>query len=461
MTTQTPAGWYPDPYGTPQLRWWDGSQWTDAVHPLPPQAGQSAQPASPGASDTSPSRPEQQPGVTPPASPDGGVPPSFGSGGQAAPEASGPEPQRAGSAQESGDTAAGTQETAGSREETAGAPQGRPSFAPPDPQPGVGADAPTWQLPQPGQWAHPGGPGGPAGPGWPGGSGARSGETMVLPDFAQSGMHAGPPGYPGGGFPGPEARKRSVWPWVLGGGGVLVVIAAIIATVVFVMNNDNGLLAGGDPSPSNAQTLPPETPAPATPEPVPSTPTPSPTPSGLPQIEDGRITDPVTGLSYEVPEGDWTVPPSIGNPADPLAQRWTSAVVALSHEKYDGQGDWIGNVYTGELQEIFPYTGPESLRTTVATLFHYYTARFYSPPHEQKILENEEITVGDRKGWLLKFELDFSQISKQNDWKWKKERGAIVLIDRAGLRPALLYASVPDNLDMSNVERVLDSLKLE
>ncbi|MBF8194028.1 DUF2510 domain-containing protein, partial [Nonomuraea sp. K274] len=32
MTTQTPAGWYPDPYGDPQLRWWDGDQWTDATH---------------------------------------------------------------------------------------------------------------------------------------------------------------------------------------------------------------------------------------------------------------------------------------------------------------------------------------------------------------------------------------------------------------------------------------------
>ncbi|GHH82485.1 scramblase [Streptomyces sulfonofaciens] len=35
MTTQsnTPAGWYPDPYGTPQLlRWWDGSRWTEHTH---------------------------------------------------------------------------------------------------------------------------------------------------------------------------------------------------------------------------------------------------------------------------------------------------------------------------------------------------------------------------------------------------------------------------------------------
>ncbi|ETK31680.1 DUF2510 domain-containing protein [Microbispora sp. ATCC PTA-5024] len=42
MTT-TPAGWYPDPYGSPLLRWWDGTQWTDATHPLAQQPGQPPQ----------------------------------------------------------------------------------------------------------------------------------------------------------------------------------------------------------------------------------------------------------------------------------------------------------------------------------------------------------------------------------------------------------------------------------
>ncbi len=35
-----PSGWYPDPYGTPQLlRWWDGSVWTQHTHPDPNAGG--------------------------------------------------------------------------------------------------------------------------------------------------------------------------------------------------------------------------------------------------------------------------------------------------------------------------------------------------------------------------------------------------------------------------------------
>lgn len=37
MTAQH-HGWYPDPGGVAQLRWWDGFQWTHDVAPLPPPA---------------------------------------------------------------------------------------------------------------------------------------------------------------------------------------------------------------------------------------------------------------------------------------------------------------------------------------------------------------------------------------------------------------------------------------
>jgi hypothetical protein len=33
----TPAGWYNDPSGSPNLRYWDGAQWTEHTGALPPQ----------------------------------------------------------------------------------------------------------------------------------------------------------------------------------------------------------------------------------------------------------------------------------------------------------------------------------------------------------------------------------------------------------------------------------------
>lgn len=37
-------GWYPDPSGTPGLRWWNGVSWSDSTHALP---GSDAAPAAP------------------------------------------------------------------------------------------------------------------------------------------------------------------------------------------------------------------------------------------------------------------------------------------------------------------------------------------------------------------------------------------------------------------------------
>ena len=179
----------------------------------------------------------------------------------------------------------------------------------------------------------------------------------------------------------------------------------------------------------------------------------------MPQPQDGRITDPQAGVSYTPPNG-WSVPDAASvNGTEPAQQRWTSGVMATSHEKYDGTSDWSGNVYTGVLNELYPYAGPQGMQTTAKTVFVDF-ARYYPIAHETKIVKDEAIKVGDRDAWLLQFQFDFSKESEEKNYKWKKENGAVVVMDRgAGERPALVFVSVPDNLGTDVVDQVLSSLK--
>lgn len=57
-----PAGWYADPQGTPQqLRWWDGSRWTEHTHP----AQQAQAPQQQAAGQAPQQQPQQQPAHAP------------------------------------------------------------------------------------------------------------------------------------------------------------------------------------------------------------------------------------------------------------------------------------------------------------------------------------------------------------------------------------------------------------
>ena len=77
--TNVPAGWYPDPAGSPQQRWWDGSNWSQTTQATPT--------ANPYASPTNPYAPMQPYGAVQPYTPAGSY---YGAQRALAPEGTNP-----------------------------------------------------------------------------------------------------------------------------------------------------------------------------------------------------------------------------------------------------------------------------------------------------------------------------------------------------------------------------------
>ncbi|UBU11712.1 DUF2510 domain-containing protein [Nonomuraea gerenzanensis] len=367
MTTQTPAGWYPDPYGEPRLRWWDGNQWTDATHAQEQGPAQPQQPSSrpqPSPQPSTQQSPQQQSGpgwsVTP-ANPTAQFgQPTYGQGAYGAPT------------------------------------------------------APTQQQQQP-QWG-----------------------GAPLPG----------PGY------GPPPKQGNPLPWVFGGLAALLVIALIVVAGIFFINSGD---SGNTAQPRRSDTFEPQ--QPPTNEPPSQQPRPS-QGGEFPQPVDGVVTDPRAGVSFQVPEGWDVAVPSDVNSGNPTDQQFSAGVKEVSHENYQGDGDWIGNVYTGVLNELYPYTGVAGMGDTVKAVFVHFSTEYYQLAHESKVVADKAMKIGDRDAYVLQFELDFTKISEENGYKWKKENGAIVLMDRGqGQSPAIIYVSVPDNLGTDVVSEVIGSLK--
>lgn len=422
-----PAGWYPDPYGTPDLlRWWDGSAWTQHTHASVTSDGGDAASGSSGAS---------------------------GAGQAAARQAS-----------EQPATAAGADQLA-----KAGPPTGPPT----SPQPALPVTAvqaavqPTAYQPavtavqapvqptaqQPPVSAAPAS--GPAGAG-----GGNAGGTQVLFTGGDAWTTPGVPGVPGApGGPGAdygygygygyqharqERRRRMI---MLGGLAAGTVAAlAVIAVVVMAM--------GGSGAAPTAQ-QPPATPTAAAATASPSV-TPSPSASTSPSA--ALLSDGQSGLSYPQLAG-WqpTCPASLNNGAF----TWTAGESAIAGQVNGGQTTWYGEACSGPLPQQYGYGGVSTLESTATNVASTFANAYYNTlAHTVTTQVSQPVQVSGHAGWEVKFLVSYTDTAGQGV-TFPDEQAAVVLADTGtGLAPSVFFASIPSTLGETNVDGLVSALQL-
>lgn len=407
--TEIPAGWYPDPYETPNLyRWWDGVQWTDDTAPMSPEQAQqpAADPVQPQPQQQWQGTPGWEPQAEPPPWDTQHGPPGLDDGhGAGHPPEAGPPPL----------------------DPFVPRPQ-----LPSDDGPHAARGAQPWASAEAG-WS-------PPEPDW----GQRPHQE---PDWGQEPAPPAEPQVPAGGWGAPPARGpepgapprkgRGLLVGGIAGGLALLLIIGVSVGVFFVRRGHQQ--ADPSPSPSATQSTAPSSTQPA-----------SPAPTG-PRITAGSI-------SYVSLKAPWE--PNDQMDFDEFDTK--KGQYQYTQRNPPGlDGGWIANVYIGSLSDQFSYGGPDDLESTAGGLASSVEQKYYKPwKTKRKDLEQKKITVGDKQGYEIKFHLDFLNTPK--GFAAKGETVLVAVVDSSTGGQGV-YISIPDNAKKlePTFDLVMNSLQVE
>jgi hypothetical protein len=174
-----------------------------------------------------------------------------------------------------------------------------------------------------------------------------------------------------------------------------------------------------------------------------------------------RVTDYSSGLSYRLFGSPWHRGcPSVLN--TPMFS-WTAGENAVAgHVLIGGSAiDWHANACSGQLQQQWAYSGPADLETTATSLVGALDPAYYAGvQHILMITDSSPMLVSGNQAWAVRFQVTYSDGASQG-LTWTSESGAVVVVDRGPDHvPAVFYVSVPGDLDASDVDTLVGSLRV-
>ena len=491
-----PSGWYPDPYGTPDLlRWWDGSNWTRHTHPVVGTADTGGGGATAGeasgnglsgnglSGNGSSGNGLSGDGLLGNGAAGGAVQATAVQAATAQPAGGGWAARDrvigdwAGTDWPTGEQLATTKPPNGPRTEpqpalpetsvqssvqsSAQATRYQPAVQPTTTQPAV--QATTYQAAVQPNGVQPTTVQAPVSPtvadGWgatsalpnggqpAGGVGADGTQVLFLGGDAWQ-VPGGPDGQAAANRYGYQEAQRRRRLWLIG--GLTAGTAVAIAVIVLIANS-----MGGSPSTTAADqtqvTTPPSPTAVASPS-VAASPSASATPPAS-VLSDGQ-----SGLSYTQLGTPWQAGcPSGLSSAFP----WTAGESAIAGQINSGQTTWYGEACSGPLPAQYNYTGPSDLENTATNVAStlgnaYYTAL----DHTSAPVLSQPVSVSGHAGWEIEYQLSYTNAAAQ-DATWTTEEGAVVVADTGtGNTPVVFFASVPNTLGATTVNSLVSSLQL-
>lgn len=407
-----PAGWYPDPYETPNLyRWWDGVQWTDDTAPMSP--------AGPRPPASAHAQPQPQPHEQWQGAPVGEPRVEQTWGVQHEPPGPRDVPQ-GGAAPEAGPPPL---------DPFVPRPQ-LPSDDDPWP-PSRGGPARPWTSADGGQWSQPQADWGQQQP-------ADWGQQQQPADGWATSPAPGPG--PGGSPRQPPRQPKKGRGLLIGGiaGGLALLLILGVTVGVVLVRRSNQAGGSDSPSPTASQT---SSAAPTQPS--------SPVPTG-PRISAGVI-------SYVQLPAPWESNDQQLDEFD--TQKGQHRYTQRNAPGLDG--GWIANVTVGSLSDQFSYGGPDDLQSTAGGLASSIEQKYYQPwKTRRKDLEQKKITVSGKQGYEIKFHLDFLNTPK--GFAAKGETVLVAVVDsQTGAQG--VYVSIPDNAKKlePTFDLVMNSLQVD